>query len=243
MGGLPLPAKGLKVAGIAAALAAAFASAPLFAEAARIEVMSDQLRAAPFAAASGLTIPDESETARITFSRAADIEGVPIDFTRYRPAAKAGAGGARPGYGGALVWPSRLPLGAAALTGRFGARYHPVLGNWRHHSGVDLAAPAGTPVAAPSPGVVVAAQWWGGYGLFVAVDHGQGMQTRYAHLSQLAVSVGQQIGAGQTIGYVGSTGLSTGPHLHYEMRLNGQALDPLQATGRAERKSAKPKSK
>jgi murein DD-endopeptidase MepM/ murein hydrolase activator NlpD len=208
-----------------------------------IEVMSDRLRAAPLTAASGFTEPEFVEPAQITFGRAADIEGVPIDFSRYRPPPKPGVAGASGKAGiagkgggslapsGAFVWPSRLPLASAALSSRFGARYHPILGGWRQHSGVDLAAATGTPVIAPSPGVVVAAQWWGGYGLFVAIDHGKGMQTRYGHLSAVAVAPGQQVKMGQVLGYVGSTGNSTGPHLHYEMRLNGQPLDPLTATG------------
>jgi murein DD-endopeptidase MepM/ murein hydrolase activator NlpD len=207
---------------------------------AAVEVMSEQLRTAPLAAAAGIADAEFVEPARITFGRAADIEGAPIDFSRYRPApkpgtkdasGKAGKAGKALVHTGAFVWPSRLPLASAALTSRFGARYHPILGGWRQHSGVDLAAATGTPITAPSPGVVVAAQWWGGYGLFVAVDHGKGMQTRYGHLSQLAVYPGQQVTIGQVLGYVGSTGNSTGPHLHYEMRLNGQPLNPLNATG------------
>jgi murein DD-endopeptidase MepM/ murein hydrolase activator NlpD len=202
-----------------------------------VKVMSDHFRTAPLAASSGIADPEFAEPAQITFGRAADIEGVPIDYSRYRPPPKPGAPAATGKAGkplvpaGAFVWPSRLPLASRALTSRFGARFHPILGGWRQHSGVDLAAATGTPVTAPSPGVVVAAQWWGGYGLFVAVDHGKGVQTRYGHLSQLAVFPGQQVKMGQVLGYVGSTGNSTGPHLHYEMRLNGQPLDPLTATG------------
>ena len=224
------------------AVLAALGAAAARADEAGIAVMSERLRTAPLAAASGIADPEFAEPALITFGRAADIEGVAIDYSRYRPPPKAGAAAAGKagmvskagktlGYAGAFVWPSRLPLASAALSSRFGTRYHPILGGWRQHSGVDLAAPIGTAVAAPSPGVVVAAQWWGGYGLFVAVDHGKGMQTRYGHLSQIAVYPGQQVAAGQVIGYVGSTGNSTGPHLHYEMRLNGQPLDPLSATG------------
>ncbi len=228
---------------VGAAFGAVLGGASVRAEEAEIAVMSERLRAAPLAAVSGIADPEFAEPAQITFGRAADIEGVPIDFSRYRPPAKPGAALAAGKAGkasvagrsfapaGAFVWPSRLPLGSASLSSRFGARYHPILGGWRQHSGVDLAAPIGTAVVAPSPGVVVAAQWWGGYGLFIAVDHGKGMQTRYGHLSQVAVYPGQQVSMGQVIGYVGSTGNSTGPHLHYEMRLNGQPLDPLSATG------------
>lgn len=225
----------LAATGMAAILAVGAVAAQ--AQEARIELMSKQLRAAPLAAASAWSEPEFIEPARITIGRAAAIEGIPIDYSRYRPPPKPGAPGAvgRAGKAlapaGSFVWPSRLPLSSAALTSRFGARVHPILGTWRQHSGVDLAAATGTPVTAPSPGVVVAAQWWGGYGLFVAIDHGKGMQTRYGHLSALAVAYGQQVNAGQVLGYVGSTGNSTGPHLHYEMRLNGQPLDPLSATG------------
>jgi murein DD-endopeptidase MepM/ murein hydrolase activator NlpD len=225
----------LVLAGLAASLALGAAAA--HANDTGIEVMSEQLRAASLAAASGFSEPEFVEPARITFGRAADIEGVAIDFSRYRPPPKpgvagiAGKGGTALTPAGPFVWPSRLPLASAALSSRFGARYHPILGGWRQHSGVDLAAATGTPVTAPSPGVVVAAQWWGGYGLFVAIDHGKGMQTRYGHLSAVSVAPGQQVKTGQVIGYVGSTGNSTGPHLHYEMRLNGQPLDPLTATG------------
>ena len=232
----------LVLTGLAASLALGAHSAR--ADEAGIKLMSDHLRSAPLTASAGVADPEFAEPAQITFGRAADIEGVPIDFSRYRPppkpglaaaAGKAGAVGRGGGKSlvpaGAFAWPSRLPLASAVLTSRFGARYHPILGGWRQHSGVDLAAATGTPVAAPSPGVVVAAQWWGGYGLFVAIDHGKGLQTRYGHLSQLAVYYGQQVSAGQVLGYVGSTGNSTGPHLHYEMRLNGQSLNPLTATG------------
>lgn len=118
-------------------------------------------------------------------------------------------------------------MAARALTSRFGMRSHPVLGGRRMHSGVDLAAPNGSPVSAPAAGVVTFANWGGGYGLLVAVDHGNGVQTRFAHLSRLMVSAGQRVTRGQLLGLVGSTGRSTGAHLHYELRHNGRAVDPL----------------
>lgn len=125
--------------------------------------------------------------------------------------------------------PSGMPVAARALTSRFGMRSHPILGGHRMHSGVDLAAPTGTPVSASGAGVVTYAGWSGGYGLLVTVDHGNGMQTRFAHLSRLKVSAGQKVARGQVLGLVGSTGRSTAPHLHYEMRQNGRAIDPLAA--------------
>lgn len=221
----------------------AFLGTSAHARDAGITVMSDQLRTAPLSAAAALALAEDGEPpARISFGRAADIEGIPIDYSRYRPPPKPGElakgavkGAAKPGsagyaFAGSFAWPSRLPLAGYSLTSRFGGRYHPILGALRMHSGVDLAAPAGSPIKAPSAGVVTFAQWYGGYGLFVVVDHGAGMETRYGHLGQVAVTPGQQIKPGQVLGYVGSTGLSTGPHLHYEMRLNGQAVDPLANT-------------
>ena len=91
---------------------------------------------------------------------------------------------------------------------------------------MDLAAPSGTPIVATMDGTVAAAGWHGGYGLLVSLDNVEGLETRYGHLSRLAVSEGQQVHKGDVIGYVGSTGNSTGPHLHYEIRVGGQAIDP-----------------
>jgi murein DD-endopeptidase MepM/ murein hydrolase activator NlpD len=105
-------------------------------------------------------------------------------------------------------------------------RRHPLLGILRAHDGVELAAPMGSPVIATADGVVSTAAWAGGYGLLVAVEHGRGRQTRYAHLSRLNVAVGQRVRHGEVIGFVGSTGRSTGPHLHYETRVNGRAINP-----------------
>lgn len=123
--------------------------------------------------------------------------------------------------------PRGLPLQRAYLTSGFGMRFHPILGGLRLHRGVDLAAPMGTPVVAPGGGVVSQADWRGGFGLFVEIDHGGGLQSRYGHLSRLNVYPGQQLRGGEVIGYVGSTGRSTGPHLHYEMIEDGHAVDPL----------------
>jgi murein DD-endopeptidase MepM/ murein hydrolase activator NlpD len=120
-----------------------------------------------------------------------------------------------------------MPVAAYRLTSNFGLRQHPLLGGLREHSGVDLAAPIGSPIYATSDGVVGAANWRGGYGLSVSLEHGGGVETRYGHMSQLNVAAGQQVRRGDIIGLVGSTGLSTGPHLHYEVRLNGRAVDPV----------------
>ncbi len=123
--------------------------------------------------------------------------------------------------------PSRMPLEGAALTSGFGMRTHPVLGGRRQHAGIDLAAPTGTPVYATADGIVSRADWYSSYGLYISVEHGASMQTRYAHLSRLAVAAGDSVKKGDLIGYVGSTGRSTGPHLHYEVRVEGLAVNPI----------------
>jgi murein DD-endopeptidase MepM/ murein hydrolase activator NlpD len=123
--------------------------------------------------------------------------------------------------------PSRMPLEGAALTSGFGMRTHPVLGGRRQHQGIDLAAPTGTPVYATADGIVGRADWYSSYGLFISINHGASMETRYAHLSRLAVAAGDNVKKGDLIGYVGSTGRSTGPHLHYEVRVEGLAVNPI----------------
>lgn len=123
--------------------------------------------------------------------------------------------------------PSRLPLDGSAMTSDFGMRVHPVLGGRRQHKGIDLAAPTGTPIYATADGIVGKAQWFSTYGLYVEIAHGAQLETRYAHMSQLAVAPGQRVRKGEVIGYVGSTGRSTGPHLHYEVRIGDLAVNPL----------------
>jgi murein DD-endopeptidase MepM/ murein hydrolase activator NlpD len=122
--------------------------------------------------------------------------------------------------------PSRMPLDSATLTSDFGMRTHPVLGGRRNHKGIDLAQPSGTPVYATADGVVGRAEWFSSYGNYIQIEHGGEMQTRYAHLSGYAVAAGEFVRKGQLIGFVGSTGRSTGPHLHYEVRVAGEAVDP-----------------
>ncbi len=122
--------------------------------------------------------------------------------------------------------PSRMPLEGMQLTSSYGMRNHPVLGGRRQHNGVDLAAPTGTPVYATADGRVGMAQWYSSYGNYVQIEHGGQLQTRYAHLSSYTVQPGTSVRKGDLIGYVGSTGRSTGPHLHYEVRVAGEAVDP-----------------
>jgi murein DD-endopeptidase MepM/ murein hydrolase activator NlpD len=123
------------------------------------------------------------------------------------------------------------------MTSGFGMRWHPVLGGRRPHMGVDLAGPVGTPVHATGDGTVGRADWFSSYGLFVEIEHGGQLETRYGHMSRLNVAAGQYVHRGDVIGYIGTTGRTTGPHLHYEVRVDGVAVNPLpymQGAGSAE---------
>lgn len=120
--------------------------------------------------------------------------------------------------------------GDVRVTSGFGQRVHPMTGRQTHHDGVDVAAPRGTAIPVGRAGVVVRAEKAGGYGNLLVVDHGDGVQTRYAHCDRLDVVPGQKVEAGQVIGTVGSTGRSTGPHLHFEVRIEDRAVDPSKPT-------------
>lgn len=122
---------------------------------------------------------------------------------------------------GALSWPV-----TGTITSPFGYRQNPFGGGTEFHTGLDIAAPMGTTVTAAEGGTIISAGWYGGYGNYILIDHGGGMSTGYGHLSQIFVAAGQQVQKGQAIGAVGSTGMSTGPHLHFEVRLNGKPTDP-----------------
>jgi murein DD-endopeptidase MepM/ murein hydrolase activator NlpD len=130
------------------------------------------------------------------------------------------------GSGGGAAAPCEARPVPGAITSGFGMRYHPILHYYRMHTGVDMAAAYGEPIHACRGGTVVLAGPNGGYGNCVVIDHGGGMATLYAHQSRLAVSVGDHVDAGDVIGYVGSSGMSTGPHLHFEVRLSGNPVDP-----------------
>jgi murein DD-endopeptidase MepM/ murein hydrolase activator NlpD len=121
-----------------------------------------------------------------------------------------------------LAWPVDGPV-----TSPFGYRIHPILGVRKLHTGIDIDAPGGAPIGASAAGKVILAQTYGGYGRAVVVDHGGGLTTLYAHQSEIAVSVGEVVNRGQVVGYVGCSGSCTGPHLHFEVRVNGEPVDPL----------------
>lgn len=123
--------------------------------------------------------------------------------------------------------PSILPT-AGWLSSQFTrSRFHPILHENRPHEGIDVTAPTGTPIVAPAAGKVIHAGNASGFGLVVEIDHGNGIRTKFAHCSRVAVRVGQQVTRNQLIAAVGSTGLSTAPHLHYEIHVNGKPVDPL----------------
>jgi murein DD-endopeptidase MepM/ murein hydrolase activator NlpD len=120
-----------------------------------------------------------------------------------------------------------VPLDSYTITSPFGYRVHPIYGTTLLHTGVDMAAPSGTPIHVAASGVVVSAGWIDGYGNATIVDHGGGLATLYGHQSAILVSEGQKVTQGQTIGRVGCTGSCTGPHLHFEVRVNGTPVNPL----------------
>jgi murein DD-endopeptidase MepM/ murein hydrolase activator NlpD len=130
------------------------------------------------------------------------------------------------GVGGESSQGMRLPVSGRVSSG-FGSRFHPILGYTRFHAGVDLAAGYGSPIVAAADGRVVSAGWSGGYGNLVKIAHNGNIQTMYGHMSRIVAAAGSMVHQGQLIGYVGSTGLSTGPHLHYEVLKNGRAVNPL----------------
>ena len=136
------------------------------------------------------------------------------------------AGGWQPT--GSMQWPLTI---TGTITSQYGYRTDPITGETSYHSGTDIAAPEGSPILAAASGIVTLANaldsWGGGYGYYVRIDHGDGLETLYAHCSAICVTAGQQVGAGQVIGYVGQTGRATGNHLHFEVYLNGQRGDAM----------------
>lgn len=126
-----------------------------------------------------------------------------------------------------IAIPSVQPVAKMDYTSSFGIRSDPFRGSAAMHSGVDIRGPVGTPIYATADGLVAEANRRGGYGNLVELDHGKGIATRYGHLSRILVSGGQRVKRGQVIGLMGSTGRSTGSHLHYEVRMDGRAVNPV----------------
>lgn len=126
--------------------------------------------------------------------------------------------------GGSMTWPCPS---SKTISSYYGNRLHPILKKYKMHTGIDISAKQGASIVAANKGTVIMAGWQSGYGYTVVVDHGGGITTLYAHCSKILVSVGQNVKAGETIAKVGSTGMSTGPHLHFEVRKNGATTNPL----------------
>jgi len=165
--------------------------------------------------------PEEEPPARISVGAALDLEGAPVVLRIVAPS---------PTF--ASILSGAGLLSRMRMTSGFGLRLDPFLGTMRMHRGLDLAAPRGTPVPASGAGTVAAAGWMGGYGNGVVVNHGNGVETRYGHLSSISVTAGQRVAKGEILGRVGSTGRSTGNHLHYEVRQAGHAVNPASLSGR-----------
>ena len=126
--------------------------------------------------------------------------------------------------GGSYIWPAPS---TKYVTSLYGWRIHPIFNTWKYHSGADIAGSSGSAILACASGTVILSEYYGGYGECIIIDHGGGITSLYGHMSQRNVSVGQQVTGGQTIGLMGSTGYSTGPHLHLEFSVNGELADPF----------------
>ncbi|HEY4433846.1 MAG TPA: peptidoglycan DD-metalloendopeptidase family protein, partial [Candidatus Cybelea sp.] len=163
-----------------------------------------------------LTAAEEAQLESLIQQRQREIE------EQRRASGIAEGGGVESGGGsGSFSWPV-----TGQITSPFGWRRSPFNGSPDFHPGLDIAAPTGTTVTAAAGGTVIMAQWYGGYGNYVLIDHGGGYSTGYGHLSAIYVSNGQSVKRGQAIGAVGMTGEATGPHLHFEVRIDGKPVDP-----------------
>lgn len=165
-------------------------------------------------------------------SKVADLAAADAELTQEirdleaaAAAASGGGGSTAPAPGSSSVSGFQWPVNGSVTSG-YGYRVHPIYGTRRLHQGLDISGGSGTPIAAAKGGTVLSAGWRGGYGNAVVISHGDGVTTLYAHQSSMNVTSGQQVSRGDIIGWVGSTGASTGPHLHFEVRINGSAVDP-----------------
>ena len=194
--------------GALAALAATVSASPALANSSATADIAAPLRSAQGEKASALGGRDEQFRNLFTSWQSSDTT-------------------ASPAIRSAVSIPSRMPVEGVRLTSDYGMRWHPVGGGRRAHKGVDLAGPTGTPIHATADGLVAKADWFSSYGLYIQLEHGGNLQTRYGHMSRLNVGAGQRVKKGDVIGYLGSTGRSTGPHLHYEVRIAGEAVNPV----------------
>ncbi len=222
------------LAGLAAAVVTLFGANPAMANSSNAADIAAPLRAAQAARQSApqSALGNGDDEFRALFS-----SWQSLDKPQSAALAAASARPAVPGFSGSgfaarrsiasVSIPSRMPVEGVHLTSEYGMRWHPVLGGRRAHKGVDLAGPIGTPVHATADGVVGRAEWFSSYGLYVQLEHGADIETRYGHMSRLNVAAGQMVHKGDVIGFIGTTGRSTGPHLHYEVRIAGQAVNPV----------------
>lgn len=176
------------------------------------------------AAAAGIIVPDEPDDENFTQSVAAvvpenkDARAVFQAWKQFDTGMTASLG---------VAVPSLRPIEKMSLSSSYGMRVHPITGRVARHNGIDIPAPRGTPIYATADGIVGRAQVLGGYGNYVEIEHGNAIQTRYGHMTRFIVSSGQSVKKGDVIGYVGSTGRSTGNHLHYEVRIEGAPVNPM----------------
>ena len=182
----------------------------------RLVATRDDVAAARSLKQSALTDLDASRAHDLAEVESLAAESASLAAAIQSAQASAGSTGTGAPSASGLIWPVNGPV----VSG-FGMRWG------RMHEGIDIAVGSGTPIHAAASGTVIHAGWLGGYGNLVVVDHGGGLSTAYAHASAILVSVGQQVSQGDTLSLVGSTGNSSGPHLHFEVRVNGSAVDPL----------------
>ena len=228
-----------KVRGLAALVAVTgslFGAAPAFANSAATADIAAPLRAAQAARHSQLGSSDEEFRQLFASWQSLDKSPAPaVNPSLVSVGAPSGLRSLTQSQGSlaapslilAVSIPSRIPVDGVTLTSGFGMRWHPVTGGRHQHKGVDLAGAIGTPVHATADGVVERADWFSSYGLYVAIEHGGNLETRYGHMSRLNVAAGQHVHKGDVIGFIGTTGRSTGPHLHYEVRVGGEAVNPI----------------
>ena len=184
-----------------------------------------QVRMDEIAAAEAAARAEYADIAREEDSVSAAIKKEAAELAAQAAAAAKAQSAASTYVGGSFQWP--LPASNNVVTCRYGMRTHPITGVYKLHSGVDLRATSGTNVYAANSGTVTRATYSSAYGNYVMIDHGGGVVTLYGHMKKLAVSKGQTVRRGQVIGYVGSTGYSTAPHLHFEIIKNGKYTNPL----------------
>ncbi len=196
----------------------------LQAEVDRVERLAAEQEATQAALEQEIDLREEAlqdvESAKAAYEAAvADLQA---ESDRIRGVIQGGGSSGSGSSGGTFYWPT-----AGSVTSGYGWRTHPIFGTQRFHAGVDMGGACGQPIYAADSGTVLANYWSEGYGLFTILDHGDGLSTAYAHQSSANVSTGQGVGRGQVIGAVGTTGWSTGCHLHFEVRINGSPVDPM----------------